>query len=221
MATSDLSAKQLSAGCNCPLGYFVKQCGSRKGIIMFTGTECKLCSECSDDQVILEPCSMFADSRCGNKSSPDFMTAPTPTGTPVSTPGNWIILAVIFVAVSMILLLGMLVLLKLCCRNHQRERTLTLPTHNKPLLLDNKTLPTHNKPLLLDNKTLPTHNKPLLLDNKTLPTHNKPLLLDNKTLPTHNNTFLLESKPVPSHEKLLLPIAQEVPPNQQRAPPSS
>ncbi|XP_042257914.1 uncharacterized protein LOC121889760 [Thunnus maccoyii] len=175
--TSDLSAaQQVSADCStCPPGYYVEQNCSMEADGRLIGVLCKLCRQCSAvGQVTVEECSMFADSRCGDVTTPVFTATPTPAAAAVSAPKDSIILIVIIISVFMILLLGLLLLLMLCCRNyrsHQCEKP--LPPHNKPLPFHNEPLLLHNKSLLFHNKPLPSHNKTLLLDNKPLPPHDK------------------------------------------------
>ncbi|KAM7376873.1 hypothetical protein PAMA_013575 [Pampus argenteus] len=143
--TSDFcAAQQVSVGCStCPPGYYVKQLCRREADGRFIGVQCKLCKKCSAGQVTQVNCSMFADSLCGDETTPSITT--TPTATRVSTPEHWTILTVIVVFVFLILLLSLLLLLMLSCRNNLNHQRKSLPPHNTSLLLDDKPLPPHDK----------------------------------------------------------------------------
>ncbi|TMS01221.1 hypothetical protein E3U43_005360 [Larimichthys crocea] len=112
--TSDKSKMFLS-------GYFVmKNCSVSHGKVK--GVQCKPCTNCSAvDQDTLVKCSTFADSLCGNKTSPVVTSMLMPTELPVSAPEVWLLLPVIVLSLFLVLLLSLLLTL-LSCRHRQQNK---------------------------------------------------------------------------------------------------
>ncbi|KAG8005865.1 hypothetical protein GBF38_004854, partial [Nibea albiflora] len=112
----------------CLEGYFVmKNCSISYGKV--TGVQCKPCTNCSAvDRDTLVKCSTFADSLCGNKTSPVVTSTLMPTELTVSAPEVWVLLPVIVLSLFLVLLLSLLLTL-LSCRHCQQNK----PKGNKPL----------------------------------------------------------------------------------------
>ncbi|KAL7375374.1 hypothetical protein ABVT39_016305 [Epinephelus coioides] len=100
----------------CEEGYFVrKNCSVSNGRLW--GVMCQLCTNCSAAQrETLLQCSTFADSLCGNKTTPAVTWRPTDA--PVSAPDMWSILKVTVPFLFVVLLLGVGITLW-SCRSHK------------------------------------------------------------------------------------------------------
>ncbi|TKS93356.1 hypothetical protein D9C73_026656 [Collichthys lucidus] len=121
MTFDPVTAQRPLKSSRCPTcleGYFVmKNCSVSHGKVK--GVQCKLCTNCSAvDQDTLVKCSTFADSLCGNKTSPPMLM---PTELPVSAREVWILLPVIVLSLFLVLLLSLLLTL-LSCRHRQQNK---------------------------------------------------------------------------------------------------